>query len=474
MMRWLGRLPPRGHPRLALMALAVAAVAVAWGPRFSFLGRPAKNLAMSCSSASTPAAPTTWVATATRPNSRRTRCAGRDGVRFTSVITPFPMTLPAHCSMLTGTYPKTHGVAAATAPSGRAARRWPRSCGVRAIRRRFVGGFPISARFGLGQGFDTYDDRLPKGGPGLEPERKAEEVSRRGMEWLEEHGGQPFFLFLHYYDPHFPYDPPPPYPPNYDGELAYVDLWIGKVMEKLHALGLDADTLVVLAGDHGEGLGEHGETEHGFLLYQNTLSVPLIVRPPAGGPTGNRVDENVSLVDVMPTVLGLLGLSIPRQVQGVDLSGFCGAGVPPAAGKSPSAWATADLQRNALAGTCTIATPCTAFSRAGGSTSSPEGRSFTTSAATGQRRTISSTKSRRVRATCATAWKTCGRRCPLPPIRPAAPSLPSDKDTLRRLESAGIYRRRRGGAERLDRISVRKTPEGLRGGLPTLQDRIRA
>ena len=320
----------------------------------------------------------------------------------------------------------------------------------------FVGGFPMSARFGLGQGFDTYDDRLPKGGPGLEPERKAEEVSRRGMEWLEEHGGQPFFLFLHYYDPHFPYDPPPPYPPNYDGELAYVDLWIGKVMEKLHALGLDADTLVVLAGDHGEGLGEHGETEHGFLLYQNTLSVPLIVRPPAGGPTGNRVDENVSLVDVMPTVLGLLGLSIPRQVQGVNLSGFCGAGVPPAAGKSPSA-GPRPIYSETLWPELYDCNPLYCVLEGRWKYIQSRRPELYDLSRDGERRTISSTKSRATPATCATAWKTCGRRCPLPPIRPSGAGAPLDKDTLRRLESLGYIG---GGRARSDwiRIPVWKTP----------------
>ena len=94
-------------------------------------------------------------------------------------------------------------------------------------------------------------------------------------------------------------------------------------MEKLHALGRDDDTLVVLAGDHGEGLMEHGEQEHGFLVYQNTLGVPLIMRFPTGGPRGKQIDGSVSLVDIVPTVLSLLHLDIPRGVQGVDLSRLC-------------------------------------------------------------------------------------------------------------------------------------------------------
>ena len=122
------------------------------------------------------------------------------------------------------------------------------------------------------------------------------------MAWLEKHADRPFFLFLHYYDAHFPYAPPPPFPSTYDGELAYVDGWIGKVMNKLRALGLYDNTLVIVAGDHGEGLGEHGEREHGYFIYQSTLHVPLIVRVPQGSVRGGRVNEAVSLVDIVPTV----------------------------------------------------------------------------------------------------------------------------------------------------------------------------
>ncbi len=330
-------MPTGGHPRLALSALAVAAVAL--GASLLIARSPGKKprnvVLISIDTCRADHLGCYGYSPRLTPN---VDALAGQGVRFTSVITPFPMTLPAHCSMLTGLYPKTHGVRANGIRLGGNSltlAKVLRSAGYQTA--GFVGGFPMSARFGLGQGFETYDDRLPEVGHGLDPECKAEVVSRRGMEWLEQHGGQPFFLFLHYYDPHFPYDPPSPFPQTYDGELAYVDLWIGKVMEKMRALGRDDDTLVVVAGDHGEGLGEHGETEHGFLVYQNTLSVPLIVRCPAGRPHGSRVDENVSLVDVMPTVLGLLGLRIPRQVQGVDLSGFCGAGVPPAAAKTPAA-----------------------------------------------------------------------------------------------------------------------------------------
>ena len=321
-----GRPPHGGRRRLVLAAVVVAAAALAL-TAYGLLrtgGKTIRNVVLV--SIDTCRADHLGCYGYASPITPNIDALARRGVRFDSVITPYPMTLPAHCSMLTGTYPKTHGV------------RWNsdrlaeahvtlasvlRAAGYQTA--GFVGGFPMSAKFGLGQGFETYDDQFPKTGPGDDPERKADEVSRRGMEWLEQHNGRPFFLFLHYYDPHLPYDPPPPLPQTYDGELAYVDLWIGKVLDKLHALGLDDDTLVVVTGDHGEGLMEHGEQEHGFLVYQNTVDVPLIVYDPAGA-RGGRVEGRISLVDLMPTVLGRLGLTIPPRVQGRDLSSYLAGG----------------------------------------------------------------------------------------------------------------------------------------------------
>ena len=238
------------------------------------------------------------------------------------MITPFPMTLPAHCSMLTGTYPETHGVRANFARLGDAnvtLAKVLRTAGYQTA--AFVGGFPLAARFGLNQGFQNVRRSISSG----EGWRRARTQGQRGQSpghGMEEHGNQPFFLFLHYYDPHFPYDPPPPFPSTYAGEIAYVDMSIGTVMDKLRTLGLYDNTLVIVAGDHGESLGEHGEKEHGFFMYQSTLHVPLIVRIPKGRVRGSQVDENASLVDIVPTVLGLTGVSIPKQVQGVDLSGY--------------------------------------------------------------------------------------------------------------------------------------------------------
>jgi len=154
-------------------------------------------------------------------------------------------------------------------------------------------------------------------------ERTAEETSRPALAWLEQHAAKPFFLFLHYYDAHLPYEPPPPYAADYAdepyaGEIAYVDSWVGQVVDRLRALGAYDNTLLIITADHGDSLGEHHETSHGFFVYQSTLHVPLVIRAP-GGRKGMKSDGRVSLVDLMPTVLDLTALKTPARVEGVSL-----------------------------------------------------------------------------------------------------------------------------------------------------------
>ena len=193
------------------------------------------------------------------------------------------MTLPAHCSMLTGSYPETHGVHGNFARLGEGNVTLAKVMRTRGLsdgrfRRRLSHVVAVWSRPGL------RDLRRPVSSaretPAARPDARPKRSVAGAWHGWTSHGGQPFFLFLHYYDPHYPYDPPPPFPPTYDGELAYTDVWVGKVIDKLRELGLYDNTLVVLVGDHGEGLSEHGEKEHGFLIYQNTLHVPLIVRAP--------------------------------------------------------------------------------------------------------------------------------------------------------------------------------------------------
>jgi arylsulfatase A-like enzyme len=252
----------------------------------------------------------------------------QEGALFRQALTPVPFTRPAHTTMLTGTYPPTHGVrlnnTEVLAPDNVTLAEILREAGYQTA--AFVSGFPMDARFGLNQGFDTYDCRFTRNMAGsTEPaERTAEEVSRPALAWLEQHAASPFFLFLHYYDAHRPYEPPPPYASDYAddpyaGEIAYVDSWIGQVLDRLRALGAYDDTLIVITSDHGESLGEHGETSHGYFIYQATQHVPLIIRAPHGGKRGRQLEGRVSLVDLLPTVLDLAGLKTGAAVQGVSL-----------------------------------------------------------------------------------------------------------------------------------------------------------
>jgi arylsulfatase A-like enzyme/Flp pilus assembly protein TadD len=257
-----------------------------------------------------------------------------EGIRFARAQTPVPLTLPAHASILTGTYPTFHGVRTNGGyflpPQAETLAESLKNRGYRTA--AFVSSFVLDSRFGLDQGFDAYSDRMNTGGgiKDLQSERSAGEVFSDFDAWLPSvDGGTPFFCWLHFYDPHLPYEPPEPFKSDpalspYDGEIANVDLAVGRVLERLRSRGLYENTLVVLAGDHGEGFGEHGESGHGIFCYQETMAVPLLVRIPGGRP--GVIDEVCSLVDVMPTVLAAVGETIPASVQGLAL-------LPPAAGE---------------------------------------------------------------------------------------------------------------------------------------------
>ena len=250
--------------------------------------------------------------------------AGR-GVVFTRAFSHCTTTLPAHTDILLGATPLYHGVhdnanfvvgqefltlAEHLKGSGY-------STGA------FIGGFPLESRFGLDQGFDIYDDRLDRTGPtpGDSWTRPAEAVIASALAWLEGRPS-PWFLWVHLWDPHEPYSPPEPYKTRfadspYDGEVAYVDAALGRLFGYLDRTGLDRSSLVLLTGDHGESLGEHGETTHGFLAYNATLWIPLIIADPG---LGHRVvGAPVSHVDIFPTVCELLGVDIPGQIQGTSL-----------------------------------------------------------------------------------------------------------------------------------------------------------
>jgi arylsulfatase A-like enzyme/Tfp pilus assembly protein PilF len=256
------------------------------------------------------------------------------GITFEDVLSPVPLTLPSHASVMTGLFPFLHGVrengSFVLAPDFVTLAEVLREKGY--ATGAFVGAFVIDSRYGLDQGFTVYDDDMSGGRQTsvlAYPERPANLVTDSALDWL---GGvdQPFFCFVHYFDPHASYDPPPKfrelYPENlYDGEIVFTDHEVGRLVGFLKEKGLLETTLVVLISDHGEGLGEHGEDTHGLLVYEPTLKVPLIIRMPRDCPlhqaTGwvARVSQNVRLIDVFPTILEIVGLGAPDDIDGRSL-----------------------------------------------------------------------------------------------------------------------------------------------------------
>src|SRR5882672_10267607 len=252
-----------------------------------------------------------------------------DGARFARAFTAVPVTLPSHTAMLTGTYPMLSGMHDF---SGNKLSPQQPTLATVLKQSGYATGAVIAAavldsRFGLNQGFDFYYDhfdfnRLDEANLD-EMERPGNQVADQALDWLAKNSQKKFFLWMHLYDPHFPYRPPEPYATEYashlyDGEIAFADEQVGRLLRFLKNKGLYQNTIIVLSGDHGESLGEHGEKTHGFFIYNATMHVPLIVRLP-GKSLALTVDDPVSLVDLMPTVLSAVGLDIPSQVQGRSL-----------------------------------------------------------------------------------------------------------------------------------------------------------
>ena len=264
-----------------------------------------------------------------------------DGTRFERAFAVVPVTLPSHTTMLTGTYPMLSGMhdfsVNKLSPTQPTMASVLKQAGY--ATGAVVAAAVLDSRFGLNQGFDFYYDhfdfsRLDE--KNLEDmERPGNEVADVALEWLAKtwlakNSPKKFFLWMHLYDPHFPYNPPEPYKHEYadrpyDGEIAFADAQVGRLVHHLKEKGIYENTVIVLAGDHGEGLGEHGEKTHGFFIYNATMHVPLIIRVP-GSPGGRTVAEPVSLVDLMPTMLGAVGVEVPAQVQGKSLLARVGGG----------------------------------------------------------------------------------------------------------------------------------------------------
>jgi tetratricopeptide (TPR) repeat protein len=253
-----------------------------------------------------------------------------DGTLFSEVSALVPLTLPSHAALFTSTYPFANGVEDNGAPLAA----WPtlttvlKNAGYRTA--AFIGGFVLDRRFGLSRDFDVYDSpfdlRKKTVADAGDLKRPGAEVVAAATHWLDQSAGSPFFLFLHLYDLHTPYDlPAEPRlrrgETGYGAELSYVDRVLGDFLAFVERRGLLNKCLIVFTSDHGEGLGDHGESTHGYFVYQSTLRVPLIFRWPTGSKrvAEDRVTEPVSLLDIAPTILGALGLSPPAAMRGHSL-----------------------------------------------------------------------------------------------------------------------------------------------------------
>jgi len=245
-----------------------------------------------------------------------------EGTLFEHATSPVPLTLPAHCSLLTGTYPPYHGVHDNTNgllnPLNQTLAETLKEQGYTTA--AFVSSFVLAESFGLDQGFDRYDCDCD---PAERIERPGNETTQRAKAFLAARDGKPFFTFLHYYDPHKEYDPPEPFASRfaddpYSGEIAFVDQCIGEIIDQLETSRLMDSTLIVLVADHGESLGEHGESEHGYFVYHSTTHIPMIIKRP-GNRAAGRIGTKASLVDIVPTILAQLGIQNPAATHGMDL-----------------------------------------------------------------------------------------------------------------------------------------------------------
>lgn len=253
------------------------------------------------------------------------------GIMFSNAVDTNPITAPSHTTILTGRYPLAHGIRDnglfTLAEEQVTLAEILKQCGY--ATGAAIGAFPVSSQFGLSQGFDFFEESLDSQqrnylGQRVIPkdrlffdERKAAQVNEAAIPWLESQRNRPFFFWVHYFDPHQPFEPPPPYSYQYahdlySGEIAYTDAALGFLLQELQTLGELDRTLIVMVADHGEGLGEHNEITHAVLAYEQTMHVPLIIRPPAGAaPQGKVVNTRVSTVDIVPTILDLLGIDWP-------------------------------------------------------------------------------------------------------------------------------------------------------------------
>jgi arylsulfatase A-like enzyme len=325
------------------------------------------------------------------------------GLLFRQAYATVPQTLPSHTSMLTGLYPAGHGVhenARRLDAKQALITEQLRGAGYRTA--AFVSAFALARRFGLARGFETYDDAF-------ETERSARETTDRALAWLSQQTRKPLFLWVHYYDPHYPYTPPEPYRSRfakqpYLGEVAAMDEQVGRLAK---AFG---DGAIVIVADHGEGLGDHGEQQHGNLLYQSTMHVPLLLIGP--GVNAGVSDTPVSTRRVFDTIADFAGLNAANSLRSVKLEVLAGEAMKPFLdyGWQPQVMALEGSRKAILAGTLEV---------------------YDVAADPGETRNLAAGAelSRDLRATL--------RDYPIPSLESAAAATPSDDEERRKLASLG-------------------------------------
>jgi arylsulfatase A-like enzyme/Tfp pilus assembly protein PilF len=282
-------------------------------------------------------------------------------VVFTRAYSQVPLTTSSHATILSGTYPQFHQVDYPGVPLPSDLPYAP------AILRKFgyhtaafVGAFivdPKGSAPGFDRGFQKYDAgfHLKSGDEDRyqSVERRGEVVVEHALAWIRRNSGAPFFVWIHLYDPHAPYDPPEPFATRfrsapYDGEIAYVDSVVGTFLDQLRVARLYHGALIAVMADHGEGLGEHGERGHGIFLYDPTIRVPLLFKMPLQHSAGRRIDDRVELVDVLPTMLEVALAPTPKPVQGHSLLALVSnAGKPPKVAEDPPVYSETDYPRRA-------------------------------------------------------------------------------------------------------------------------------
>jgi len=256
------------------------------------------------------------------------------GIRFSQAFTPSPITNTSHTTILTGLLPGVHGVTDFGIPLAASHPTWAELLSKRGYHSAaFIGAVILDSKSlapGLDRGFDFYDN-FPQHPRTKQRwgrvERRGTEVVQHAESWLTAHPHGPHFLWVHLYDPHDPYEPPAPYSATYkgrlyDGEIAYADSALGNFLSYLKTRGWYQNALIIVVGDHGEGLGEHHEETHGIFLYDSTTHVPLIVKLPWQATTKKVVEAQVRTTDILPTVLDLLGVPPPARLDGESLKPY--------------------------------------------------------------------------------------------------------------------------------------------------------